>query len=238
MPSGAVADEDLADEPPVAVVVPHAGHVYSGVVAGSVYARLAPYRDRIRQVVVIGPAHWARVSGLATVGVDALDTPLGPVTVDAELRALGHAAVHVDVRAHADEHCLEVQLPFLVRALGGVSVLPLVVGDASAQTAAEVLQDVWGRAGVLVVVSTDVSHDNDAATADRLDERTAAAVAVVAGALDTISSADACGATPLRGSLLVTRRRGEHARLVVLCTSADTAGGRDRVVGYGGFEIR
>jgi hypothetical protein len=228
----------IATDPPVAVVVPHAGYAYSGRVAAAVYRRLAPYRGVIERAVLIGPAHRVRVDGLATVGVDALDTPLGPVIVDDELRqrALAHRAVHVDDRAHAEEHCLEVQLPFLMRSLGPVSILPLVVGQATPSTVAEVLTDLWGRSGVLVVVSTDLSHFHDDATAKRLDARTAGAI--VAGDGDSIQWDDACGATPLRGALLLAGRLGQHAALVDLCTSADTAGEPERVVGYGGFEIR
>ena len=231
-PVGSVAD------PPLAVVVPHAGYAYSGPVAAAVYRRLAPYRGRIERVVLIGPAHRVRVDGLATVGVDALDTPLGPVTVDDDLRrlALAHLAVQVDDRAHAEEHCIEVQLPFLMRSLGPVSVLPLVVGSATAGTVAEVLTDLWGRPGVLIIISTDLSHFHDDATAKRLDARTASAI--VAGDGDSIHWDDACGATPLRGALVLAGRLGQHARLVDLCTSADTAGEPERVVGYGGFELR
>jgi len=224
--------------PPAAVVVPHAGYVYSGRVAGAVYARLAPWRDVIHRVVVIGPAHRARVRGLATVGVDAVQTPLGTLPVDTDLRdrALAHPVVHVDDHAHAEEHALEVQFPFLQRVLGEVSVLPLVAGLVDPEDVADVLADAWGEPGVLVVVSTDLSHYHDARTADRLDARTAAAV--VAGDVDAIGWDDACGATPLRGALVLAARRGQHASLVDRCTSADTAGPPDRVVGYGGFEIR
>lgn len=223
---------------PVAVIVPHAGYVYSGPVAGSVYARLAPYRDTITRVVLIGPAHRARVDGIATVGIDALATPLGLVPVDVDLRAelLEQAAVHVDDPAHAQEHCLEVQLPFLQRTLGAVTVVPLLAGLVAPEVVAATLDAVWGRPGLLVVVSSDLSHYHDIGAARRLDARTAAAI--VAGHEEVISWEDACGATAVRASLLVAATRGQHATLVDLRTSGDTAGSPERVVGYGGFEIR
>jgi AmmeMemoRadiSam system protein B len=141
--------------------------------------------------------------------------------------------VVVDDRAHADEHSLEVQLPFLQETLGRFTVLPLAVGDASPHAVAVALERVWGGPETLIVVSSDLSHYHDYATARTRDARTAAAI--VAGEGDAIGDHDACGARPIRGLLLAAGRRGLALRLLDLRNSGDTAGDRQRVVGYGAF---
>jgi MEMO1 family protein len=227
-----------AGEPDVAaVVVPHAGYVYSGAIAGSAYARVARLRGRVRRVVLLGPAHRTWVDGLAASSADGFATPLGVVPVDAELRrrALDLPDVVVDDGAHAGEHSLEVQLPFLQATLGDVSVCPLAVGGAGASEVARVIEALWDDPATLVVVSTDLSHYLDYATAAARDRRTAAAI--VARDPQAIDDDDACGARPLRGLLVVARRRALGVRLLDLRSSGDTAGDRDRVVGYGAFAL-
>jgi hypothetical protein len=226
-----------AEPLPKAVIVPHAGYVYSGPIAGVAYARVRRLRDRIRHVVLLGPAHRARVGGLAVSGADAFETPLGLVPVDDALRrrVLEHPAVAVDERAHAREHSLEVQLPFLQQTLGAFTLLPLAVGDAQPDDVAAVLDLVWGGPETLVVVSSDLSHYHDYATARAQDARTAAAV--VAGTPDAVADDDACGARPIRGLLVAARRHGLGVRLLDLRSSGDTAGDRDRVVGYAAFAL-
>jgi AmmeMemoRadiSam system protein B/AmmeMemoRadiSam system protein A len=238
--AAAVAD-CLAGVPPAAVarapkaiVAPHAGYVYSGPVAAHAYARLAPLRGRVTRVVLLGPTHRVAVRGLAAPSVEAFDTPLGRVPVDhaALARLADLAQVVTSDAAHAREHALEVQLPFLQQVLGGEgwSLVPLAVGDASADDVAQVLERLWGGDETLVVVSSDLSHylpyraavETDRATVDRI-------VALDAGPLD---HEQACGATPINGLLRVARRRGLAPRLLDLRNSGDTAGDRSRVVGY------
>jgi MEMO1 family protein len=224
------------DEPaPKAIIAPHAGYVYSGPIAGVAYARLRALRDRIARVVLLGPAHRVLVDGLAVSSADAFATPLGTVAIDDELRrrVLALPAVEVNDRAHAGEHSLEVQLPFLQATLGRFTVLPLAVGDAGANEVAVVLDEVWGGPETLIVVSSDLSHYRDYATARAQDVRTA--TAIVAGDAAAIGDDDACGARPIRGLLVAARRRGLALRLLDLRSSGDTAGDRDRVVGYGAF---
>lgn len=235
--AGAV-EVDGAEGVPKAIVVPHAGYVYSGPVAASGYARLAPARGRIRRVVLLGPAHRVWVDGMAVPSVDAFDTPLGAVTVDAERRrlVLTHPSVVESDGPHALEHSLEVHLPFLMATLGDdIEVLPIVVGGAPAAAVAEVLDLVWGGDETVIVVSSDLSHYEDYDTAVRLDRATAAAIET--GDAELIGDRDACGAYPLRGLLIAARRRGLHVRTVDLRNSGDTAGPRDRVVGYGAFLV-
>jgi MEMO1 family protein len=236
----AAADTATSGGPvPKAVIAPHAGYVYSGPIAGSAYARLAAARGNVRRVVLLGPAHRVPVDGMAVPSVDAFDTPLGPVAVDHEARerALELDGVHVDDRPHEPEHSLEVHLPFLVRALGpDVLVLPVVVGHASAEAVAGLLEALWGGPETVIVVSSDLSHYHDYETARERDRRTADAI--VERRWDDIGPYDACGAYPVRGLLEVARRKDLHVELLDLRNSGDTAGDRTRVVGYGAFALR
>jgi len=223
---------------PHALVVPHAGYVFSGPVAASAYARVMPRRGEVTRVVLLGPNHRVPLRGMALPSVDALATPLGLVPVDADARdALdGRPGVTIDDRPDAEEHSLEVHLPFLQVALGeGWSLLPIVVGQVRAELVADVLETVWGGPETLVVVSTDLSHFHDHSTAQRLDAATAARV--VARRWRDVEPDGACGAFPLRGLLLEADRRGLPVELLDLRTSGDTAGDRRRVVGYGAFSV-
>lgn len=222
---------------PKALIVPHAGYVYSGAVAASAYARLAPHRARIRRVVLLGPAHFVPVAGLAVSGADAFRTPLGAVAVDDELRrrVLELPQVVVDDDAHAREHSLEVQLPFLQRVLDRFTILPLLAGRPTPAEAADGLARVWDDSGMLVVISSDLSHYDDYATAAARDGRTAAAI--VARDVDGVGGEDACGAAAVRGMLALARQRDWTVRLLDLRSSGDTAGPRDEVVGYGAFAL-
>ena len=225
------------DPVPKAVVAPHAGYVYSGPIAGSAYARVLPARGRITRVVLLGPAHRTPDAGIAASGADAFATPLGQLAVDTGARDALIEAGLVTIRddAHAEEHSLEVQLPFVQVCLGDVTVLPLAVGQVAPDRVAEVLDRVWGGEEPLVVVSTDLSHYHDHATATELDRRTADAV--VARRPERLGRYDACGVIPLQGLLAAANGRGLDVELLDLRTSADTAGGPDRVVGYGAFAL-
>jgi AmmeMemoRadiSam system protein B len=222
---------------PKAIVAPHAGYMYSGPIAGSAYARVVQSRGRITRVVLLGPAHRTPHAGIAASGADGFATPLGQLAVDTEAREALVDAGLVAIRddAHAEEHSLEVQLPFVQVALGDVTVLPLAVGQVAPDRVAEVLDRVWGGEATLVVVSTDLSHYHDHATATELDRRTAEAV--VARRPDLLGRGDACGVIPLQALLVAANARGLGVELLDLRTSADTAGGPDRVVGYGAFAL-
>lgn len=222
---------------PKAIVVPHAAYPYSGPVAASGYLRLAPARARIRRAVVIGPSHFVPVAGVAVSGADAFATPLGDVPVDEPGRraALTCAAALVEDTGHVAEHSVEVQLPFLQTVLDDFTVVPLAVGHATAEVVAAVLEAVWGGPETVVVVSTDLSHYHPHDAARALDERTADAVATLTEG--SIGDTDACGAPALRGLLRAARTRGLTAEVLDLRTSGDTAGPRDRVVGYGAFAL-
>jgi AmmeMemoRadiSam system protein B len=218
---------------PKAIVAPHAGYVYSGPIAGMAYAALSPAASRIRRVVLLGPAHRVRVRGLALPGVQGFRTPLGDVGVDDRALASigGLRQISTSALAHAQEHSLEVQLPFLQRVLGDFSLVPLVVGDASPDEVAEVLEQLWGGDETLVVVSSDLSHYLPHDVAQRLDASTAQRL--VEGNL--VEATDACGAAPVNGLLVAAHRHGLRCVALDLRSSGDTAGPRDEVVGYGAF---
>jgi hypothetical protein len=222
---------------PKAVVVPHAGYVYSGPIAATAYARLAPGAGDLGRVVLLGPAHRAALDGLALPTVDAFRTPLGDVPIDDDARHTAAAlpGVVLDDGPHEREHSLEVQLPFLQRLLPDFALVPLVVGRAAPATVAAAIDTLWGGTETVVVVSTDLSHYEPYEAAARHDRATAAAI--VARALDTIGPYDACGAFGLRGLLDVARRRDLVPEVLDLRSSGDTAGPPDRVVGYGAFAL-
>lgn len=218
-----------------ALVVPHAGYQYSGPIAASAYAQLAPIAGRIRRVVLFGPAHRAYFGGLAFPDAERLLTPMGPVALDRE--ALDGLADLPQVqrmdRAFSGEHCLEVQLPFLQSLLLDFRIVPLLVGDTTPEAVAEVMERLWGGPETLILVSSDLSHYLDYESAKRTDLRTTQAIERLdPEALDQHS---ACGRTPLCGLLQQARRLGLKERTLDLRNSGDTAGPRDQVVGYGAY---
>ncbi len=219
---------------PKAIIAPHAGYVYSGPVAASVYALLAPARARISRVVLLGPTHRVAVRGLALPGCHAFSTPLGTVDIDAGAVAAlrGLPQVVTSPQAHALEHSLEVHVPFLQSVLERFSLLPLAVGDASAAEVAAVLETLWGGPETLIVVSSDLSHYLPYDDARVVDRETAQAILELTTGL---SHEQACGATPVTGLTHLARRRGLKSELIDLRNSGDTAGDKSRVVGYGAF---
>jgi len=220
---------------PKAIIAPHAGYVYSGPIAASAYAQFIPARDRIQRIILLGPSHYVAVSGLATSSAVAFATPLGVVPLDLEAIRRLHSlpqVLQMD-EVHAMEHSLEVQLPFLQTVLGDFTLVPLAVGEMEPKDIAEVIEVLWGGPETRIVVSSDLSHYQDIQTATRLDCATAKAIEALKP--NDVGDERACGRTPIRGLLHVARRHGLHARTLDLRTSGDTAGPRDRVVGYGAF---
>lgn len=220
---------------PKAVVAPHAGYLYSGPIAASAYAQFIPARDVIRRIVLLGPSHYVALEGLATTSAAGFATPLGVVRVDVEtvrqVRTL--PPVRELDEAHAQEHSLEVQLPFLQVVLGDFSLVPLAVGDATPEEVSQVLDALWNGPETRFVISSDLSHYYDFQTARRLDRATAKAIEALKPA--GIGEEGACGRIPIRGLLHSARRHGLRGRTVDLRNSGDTAGPRDKVVGYGAF---
>ena len=219
---------------PKALIAPHAGYIYSGPIAASAYALLAPVRDIVTRVVLLGPTHRVAICGLALPGADRFVTPLGPVRIDTTAReALRHLQqVIVSDEAHALEHSLEVHLPFLQTVLDDFELIPLAVGRADAAEVAAVLDVLWGGPETLIVVSSDLSHYLSYREAQTVDQRTTEAILALRTDID---HEQACGATPVCGLALSARRRGLKPQLLDLRSSGDTAGDKDRVVGYAAF---
>jgi len=224
------------DDVPKAIIAPHAGYPYSGPTAACAYRLLEVGRERIRRVVLLGPAHRVYLEGMALPSVDAFTTPLGDVPVDADgvRRARALPGMQISDAAHADEHSLEVHLPFLQTVLEEFQLIPIVVGVCPAREVEAALETLWGGDETVIVVSSDLSHYHAYADANGIDARTTARIEARE---TTLRGEDACGAYALNGLLLAARARGLHVRTLDLRNSGDTAGDRHRVVGYGAYAL-
>jgi len=220
---------------PKALIAPHAGYIYSGLPAATAFATLRDSAQTFARIVLIGPAHYVAIRGVALPTSDAFETPLGrvPVDHDALNEITGLPFVSVNDAAHVPEHALEVELPFLQIVLPSFSLLPLVVGDATAQEVAQVLAQLWSGPETLLVISSDLSHYHSYETARRLDATTAASIENADWA--SLGPGQACGHLPIAGLLIEANRRNLKARRLSLCNSGDTAGTRNQVVGYGAW---
>jgi hypothetical protein len=234
----AVAPPDKSESAPKALIVPHAGYIYSGPIAATAYARLSRVRSVIRRVVLLGPAHRVPLHGLALPAADTFATPMGKVSLDHDAMELVKKLPQVSVfdDAHTLEHSLEVHLPFLQAVLDEFRLVPLVVGDASADEVAQVLETLWGGDETLIVISSDLSHYLDYQTAQEMDRATSDAIERLA--FEELDRDQACGRIPASGLLLAARRKGLHCKTIDLRNSGDTAGSRDQVVGYGAYVIQ
>ena len=218
-----------------ALVVPHAGHVYSGAIAGSAYASVRHLADRITRVVLLGPAHRVAFKGIAVPSADAHATPLGDIPVDWQgvAEALALPQVQLSDAAFEGEHSLEVHLPFLQRALGEFSLVPLLVGDAQPEGVEQVLRKLWGGPETLIVISTDLSHFHEYDAAQKLDA--SASRAIETFNVEGLSGELACGFRPLSGLLRAAQRLDLRPTTLDVRNSGDTAGDKSRVVGYGSY---
>ena len=220
---------------PKAVIVPHAGYIYSGQAAAQALSRFTPDRESISRIVLMGPCHRVAVRGLAAPQAESFTTPFGSIPIDRD--AVDQVAslpfVTVDDAPHAEEHSLEVQLPLLQKLLDNFTLVPFAVGSASNEQVATVLETLWGGPETRIVISSDLSHFLAQEEATRLDEKTAQSIE----RLDwrAIDHDQACGRIPISGLLTIAGQRNLSAERIALLTSADTAGSPDRVVGYGAW---
>lgn len=228
---------DARVQDPKALIVPHAGYVYSGKVAAAAYACLSLRNDIRQRVVLLGPSHRVYLRGIAVSSAQAFATPLGEVPIDEEtILALGDfRQVSILDQAHRWEHSLEVQLPFLQVRLRNFSLVPLVVGDIRPIELAQVIESLWGDTNTLFIVSSDLSHYHDYKTAQAIDATTSKAIENLL--FEEIHAEHACGCMPLNGLLCFARQRGLRVTTLELKNSGDTAGGRNRVVGYGAYAV-
>ena len=219
-----------------AIIAPHAGYQYSGVTAACAYRLLEGRREMIRRVVLLGPAHRVYLQGMALPSADAFTTPLGDVPVDADAvkQVLGLPGTQVSDEAHAQEHSLEVHLPFLQTVLEDFQIVPIVVGICPAHEVESVLGALWGGDETLIVVSSDLSHFHSYESAREIDARTTARIEAREA---TLHGDDACGAYAVNGLLLAATSHGLKVRTLDTRNSGDTAGDKSRVVGYGAYAI-
>jgi len=233
---GFIASSPHATGPiPKAIIAPHAGYIYSGLVAASAYAQLEPLRDKIRRVILLGPSHHVPLIGIAGTSDDFFHTPLGDIPIDQSAidSIMDLPQVKRFDAAHVMEHSLEVHLPFLQTVLSSFELVPLVVGEASPREVADVLERFWDQDDTLIVISSDLSHYHDYNTARKQDRKTSDLIEELA--YTQVQYEDACGRNPLNGLLYFAKQKHLHIKTLDLRNSGDTAGSHDQVVGYGAY---
>jgi AmmeMemoRadiSam system protein B len=220
---------------PKALIVPHAGYIYSGSTAAKAYVTLCEQADSIERVVLLGPAHRVRLSGLAITDVHFFQTPLGDIPIDlaSNRLLLNTPQIQVMDAAHWQEHCLEVQLPFLQTVLNKFTLVPVLIGDTSAAAVSHVLDVLWGGPETLIVISSDLSHYHNYSTAQYLDRSTCEAIEHFD--FNQIDNQKACGCIGMNGLLRAAKKRHMAVHTLGLCNSGDTSGDQQRVVGYGSW---
>jgi len=237
----ALADDRAREKPailqPKAIIVPHAGYMYSGSTAADGFSHLFPFKDTIKRVVLLGPSHRVGFTGIASSSATFFQTPLGDIPLDQEAnkQLLSLHQVHEIDQAHEFEHSLEVQLPFLQTLLSDFKLIPLVVGDADSHTVSQVLEALWGNEETLFVISSDLSHYLDYQSAIEQDASTCRAIESCSP--ESIKDEDACGRNPIKGLLVSARKHKLSIKTVTLRNSGDTAGDKQRVVGYGAWVL-
>ena len=222
---------------PKAIIAPHAGLIYSGAIAASAYSRLLQAHDTVTQVILVGPSHRVSFNGLAISKAESFSTPLGEIAVDFASVNKISSLPFVDYieQAHIFEHCLEVQLPFLQTILDNFTIVPIVVGDASVEQVSSVLKMLWGGMETLIVISSDLSHYHDYKTAQIIDQKTSENIESLQ--YEALNSESACGKIPVSGLLALAREKSLSIKTIDLRNSGDTAGDKNRVVGYGAYVI-
>jgi len=225
-----------ADPSPKVIIAPHAGHVYSGAIAATAYQRLNNRRHEITRVVLLGPSHRVGFKGIAATSATSYATPLGeiPLAAQATQQIIGLPETGFLDEAHTEEHSIEVHLPFLQRVLGEFELVPLVVGDASKEAVATVIEHLWGGPETLILISSDLSHFHDYATAQKIDNNTSHKIVELN---DNLTGEEACGCRPLNGLLHLARKKGLNVNAIDVRNSGDTFGDSSRVVGYGTYII-
>ena len=234
----AFLQQNSSSEPaPKAIIVPHAGYIYSGQIAASAYARLKSVRESIKRVVLMGPSHRVAFQGLAVSHADSFSTPLGVILIDQaaieSFRPLPFVG-YLD-QAHSQEHSLEVHLPFLQQTLSNFKLVPIVAGDASPHQVSQVLESLWGGDDTLIVISSDLSHYHNYATAQAMDKHTSELIEKLQ--YQDLSTESACGKVPVSGLLKLLQKKSLQIKTIDLRNSGDTAGDKYRVVGYGAYVV-
>lgn len=235
--SDVIDAEQSASLKPKALIVPHAGFVYSGATAGQGYALVKKLAKKITKVIVIGPCHRVWVEGLAIPDCQYFETPLGKVEIDPKSLSeiIKFPQVIVSNEAHEHEHSIEVQLPFLQSIIPQFKLIPIVVGSISTSQLVEVIEFLWGDEKTLIVISSDLSHFLDYDSAVRIDRQTSQTIEQLKP--DRISQRMACGSSAIKAILTIAQNKNLNVKTISQCNSGDTAGSKDRVVGYGTYAI-
>ena len=222
---------------PKAIIAPHAGYIYSGETAASIYSNIEQIKDKVRRVVLLGPTHRVYVKGIALPSNTHFASPLGNVSIDTQSlnKISKHSFVDYIDEAHAQEHSLEVHIPFLQKVLNNFVLLPILVGEASPGQVAIILNELWGGEETLIVISSDLSHFLDYETAAKTDNKTTQLIENFD--YEHIGSKQACGCMPMRGLLKLAQEKNMSIQTVDVRNSGDTAGTKDRVVGYGAYAL-
>jgi len=220
---------------PIAIIAPHAGYIYSGPIAATAFQTLQAHRNTIKRVVIIGPSHRYYFHGLALSSADEFETPLGTVSIDKTAQELLLSTTDSKIldQAHQNEHCIEVQLPFLQSVLTDFSIIPIVTGETSAESVTDVIELFTTDHESLIVISSDLSHYHDYHSAQQIDKLTSQSIITLD--YNSIDSHQACGHTAINGLLLAAKKRMLTASILDQRNSADTAGNKDSVVGYGAY---
>jgi MEMO1 family protein len=233
-----LALETVNTDPPKAIIAPHAGYIYSGQTAASAYSNVGKLKNKITRVVLLGPAHRVHVQGIALASNTHFATPLGNIPIDTSvLSKLESNFPYIQFldTAHEQEHSLEVHLPFLQKVLKNFKLIPLLIGNAKPEQVATVLNELWGGDETLIVISSDLSHFLDYEAARKIDAKTTCFIENFD--YKNIGSKQACGCMPIRGLLKLAHEKGMTIQTLELCNSGDTAGTKDRVVGYGAYAL-
>jgi len=239
MLKGYLDDAPQNNKVPKAIIVPHAGYIYSGPIAATAYARLQLAEQPIKKVLLIGPSHRVGFKGMALSTADQFATPLGNIAIDTEtVKQLAELPfVQYSDQIHELEHSLEVQLPFLQMVLGSFSLIPIVTGDATPDQVCQVIEKFWEQEDVLIVISSDLSHFHDYQTAKKMDQLTSEIIEQLQ--YEKLDGESACGRVPVSGLMALARKNKLEIKNIDLRNSGDTAGfaDLDRVVGYGTYVI-
>lgn len=222
---------------PKAIIAPHAGYIYSGLTAASIYSNVEQIKDKVRRVVLLGPTHRVYVKGIALPTNTHFASPLGNVTLDTQSlnKISKHSFVHYIDEAHEQEHSLEVHIPFLQKVLSDFVLSPILIGEASPGQVAIILNELWGGEETLIVISSDLSHFHDYETAAKTDNKTTQLIENFD--YEHIGSKQACGCMPMRGLLKLAQEKNMSIKTIDVRNSGDTAGTKDRVVGYGAYAL-
>ena len=220
-----------------AIIAPHAGYVYSGPIAGSAYRALYSSKETIKNVVIMSPSHNISFDGVATHSADSFSTPLGDLHVNKEIKETISNLPFVKEldNAFIREHALEVHLPFIQHTLPQAKIVPLIVGHTYPEEIQMLLETLWPDPTNAFVISSDLSHFLSYVQAQKIDSLTAKQIEKLL--YKEIHHEQCCGFFPLRGLLKFAKEHGLKITALDLRNSADTAGDKGRVVGYGSFIV-